>query len=1161
MKKKLRIFRLPGRRNEGVLMIVFLLAGLNAFTLQASDSSTRKITLMKENVSVIVVFSEIEKQSGYKFFYNDNQIDATQKVSLRLEKATLKTALDILFKDTDIRYKLVDDYIVLTSRKASSDISPLGVGPMPTNDLLGSNRTPEFKPILRPKSKGIAVLQITGKVKDDAGQSLPGVNVLVKGTTNGTTSDADGAYSLEVADASATIIFSFIGFLTQEVPLNGRTVLDVTMVPDVQTLSEVVVVGYGEQKKATLSGAVAVVSGAEVMTSPATNLSNTLAGRMPGLFVITRSSEPGADDAILRVRGVSTFGNNNPLVVVDGIPNRSLSRIDPSTVESISVLKDASAAIYGAQAANGVILITTKKGKVGKPTVTASFNQGYGRPTQTPEMANATQYATMLNEISIDNGNAPVYTDQELEKFSTGEDPWRYPNTDWFKEVLRPWSGQNYFNLSIGGGSESMRYFIAGSRRAQEGFYYNSGTKYNQYDFRTNLDGDIGKYISIGLGLLGRYEDRNFPSRSVNDIFRSIARGKPNLPAYWPNGLPGPDIEYGDNPVVISTKATGYDQAETLVLNTNFKLNIKIPWVKGLSVTGNAAIDEGFVFRKIWNTPWYLYTWDGSTLDSNGEPVLLKSKKGFDAPRLEERNGHGGNTLINGLINYQTTIADAHNLTLLVGVEKITGDTLSSNASRRNFVSPSVDQLFAGAQDAFLSNNGTASSRARLNYFGRVNYTFKDKFLAEFVWRYQGSYIFEESSRYGFFPGVSLGYVISQENFWKSNLAFVDYFKIRASWGQTGNDLIAPYQYLTVFKSPTFLNSPTGSQLAFNDGEKLNLALIEDVLANQNTSWEVATQRNIGFDADLLDSKISITADYFSNLRDDILWQRNASVPSSAGVTLPRENIGKTENKGFDFSINYRNTAGKFSYQVGLNGGYAKNKIVFWDEAPGDPDYKRSTGKPIGANSYYQAIGIFQTADEVNNYPHFNGARPGDIIFADVNGDLVIDANDQVRSNKTNIPKWTGGLTLGLKYGGFDLSVLVYGASGAETYVLTESGTIGNYLKSFVDSHWSTENPSTTNPRAFERQNQYWASQLNTHWLRSTDYIRLKNIELGYAIPSNIIGKVKMQNARIYVNAFNFLTYSPDMKDFDPEMTQNPGSAGNTYPIQKIINVGVSLTF
>jgi TonB-linked SusC/RagA family outer membrane protein len=706
-----------------------------------------------------------------------------------------------------------------------------------------------------------------------------------------------------------------------------------------------------------------------------------------------------------------------------------------------------------------------------------------------------------------------------------------------------------------------MRYFIAGSKRSQEGFYYNSGTKYNQYDFRTNLDGDLGKYINIGLGILGRYEDRNFPSRSVADIFRSVARGKPTLPAYWPNGLPGPDIEYGDNPVVISTRATGYDQAKTLVLNTNFKLDIKIPWVKGLSVTGNAAIDKGYVFRKIWNTPWFLYTWDGLTLDPNGNPSLLKSKKGFDAPRLEQRFGDGGSTLINGLINYQTTIADNHNLTLLVGVEKITGDTLSFTASRRNFVSPSVDQLFAGAQDNFLANNGTGSNRARLNYFGRVNYTFKEKFLAEFVWRYQGSYIFEESSRYGFFPGVSLGYVISQENFWKSNLAFVEYFKIRASWGQTGNDLIAPYQFLTVFKSPTFLNNPTGSQLSFNDGERLNLALAEDVLSNQNTSWEVATQRNIGIDADLLDSKISITADYFSNLRDDILWQRNASVPNSAGVTLPRENIGKTENKGFDFSINYRNTAGKFSYQVGLNGGYSKNKIVFWDEAPGAPDYQRSTGAPIGAQIYYQAIGIFQTVDEVNNYPHFNGARPGDIIFADVNEDGVINGDDRVRSQKTNIPKWQGGLTATLKFGGFDLSILIQGAAGAETYVFTESGTIGNYLKSFVDNHWTAENPSTTTPRAYERANQYWASQQNTHWLRNTNYVRLKNIELGYSIPSNILGKVKMQNARIYVNAFNLLTHSPDMKDFDPEMTQTPGAAGATYPIQKIINMGISLTF
>jgi TonB-dependent starch-binding outer membrane protein SusC len=996
---------------------------------------------------------------------------------------------------------------------------------------------------------------IKGIIKDDAGAPVPGANIIIKGTTSGTTSDANGEFSIN-ASASDILVVSFIGYKTQEIVAGNQTTVNITMETDLRSLGEVVVVGYGEQKRATLSGSVAQVSGTEIIKSPAINVSNSLAGRMPGLTAINQSSEPGDDDAILRIRGVGTFGNANPLIVVDGIPNRSLNRIDPATIENISVLKDASAAIYGAQAANGVILITTKRGKAGKPSVTASFNQGWGRPTRVPEMADAAEYVTLLNEISEYNGNAPLYTTDEIEKFKDGSDPWRYPNTDWFKETLKPWSGQSYKNVSLNGGSEAMRYFVSASHRTQDGFYYNSGTKYNQFDFRTNLDGDIGKYVTVGLGLMGRMEDRNYPMRDAGSIFRMVMRGKPNLPAYWPNGLPGPDIEYGDNPVVVSTKQTGYDHNKTYALNTNFKLTVKIPWIEGLTITGNAAIDKGYNFRKRWATPWYLYTWDGQTVDGNGDPVVTKSKKGFDSPRLNQEFGDNQNTLLNTLINYQTTVADAHSINFLVGAERIKGHTEFFEAARRNFPSTSLDQLFAGALDQFLSNYGTAENNARLNYFGRVNYSFKDKYLAEFVWRYQGSYIFEESSRFGFFPGISLGYVISEEDFWKTNVNVMNYLKIRASWGQTGNDLINPYQFLAVYNVPrSYWNS---DPLSFNDGTKLNLALAESVLSNRNTSWEVATQRNIGIDAELFNSKISIVADYFSNLRDDILWWRNASVPATAGVTLPQENIGKTKNNGFDFGINYRNTAGDFSYEIGVNGGYAKNEITFWDEAPGAPAYQRSTGAPINASVYYQAIGVFKDEADLNNYPHFGNARPGDVIFADTNDDGTIDANDMVRSDKTNIPRLTGGINFGLKYKGFDFTALLQGAAGAQTYIQTESGTIGNFLKSFYDERWTEAKPSSSTPRTFDRGAEYWASLANTYWLHKTDYLRLKNIEVGYSLPVNLLSKAYLQNVRVYVNAYNLLTYSPDMEDFDPEI--GTGS-GQDYPLQKIINVGVSLTF
>ena len=346
--------------------------------------------------------------------------------------------------------------------------------------------------------------------------------------------------------------------------------------------------------------------------------------------------------------------------------------------------------------------------------------------------------------------------------------------------------------------------------------------------------------------------------------------------------------------------------------------------------------------------------------------------------------------------------------------------------------------------------------------------------------------------------------------------------------------------------------------LSFNDGTALRLALQESVLSNKNTTWEVATQRNIGIDMDLFGSKVSVIADYFSNLRDDILWKRNASVPASAGVTLPRENIGKTKNNGFDFSIDYRNNVGDISFNIGLNGGYAKSEILFWDEAPGAPEYQRSTGAPINAKTYYNAIGIFRDQNHVDSYPHLSNARPGDVIFEDVNADGAIDAKDMVRSDKTNIPRWTGGLNLGLRFKGFDFSALVQAAAGAQIYIQTESGTIGNFLNSFYETRWTEANPSSTTPRTFDRGAEYWASLQNTYWLHETDYVRLKNVELGYSLPSTLLSRARIQGLRIYVNAYNLLTHSPDMEDFDPEM---PEGNGQEYPLQKIINTGISLTF
>jgi TonB-dependent starch-binding outer membrane protein SusC len=993
------------------------------------------------------------------------------------------------------------------------------------------------------------LIKVSGSITDaSSNQAMIGVNVTVKGTTIGGISDVNGKFSVNVPNANATLVFSFIGYVTQEIPLAGQTTLNVALVAEVSQLSEVVVVGYGTQKKVTATGSVTTTKGEDILKSPSTNVSNNLAGRMPGLTAVSRSGEPGADDAILRIRGTNTLGDNSPLIVVDGVANRGLNRLNPNDIESITVLKDASAAIYGSQAANGVILVTTKRGAIGKPKITIGINAGVNQPTKIPQMANAAQYATMLNEIAYyatpSKGRNQAFSADDITKFGDGSDPWGHPNTDWFKAVFKPWAGQNQQSASISGGTDNMKYFLSLGARYENGIYRNSATNYKQYDFRTNIDGKVTKNISIAFDVSGRQEVRDYPTRSAGSIFRMLMRGKPNMPAYWPDGTPGPDIEYGDNPYVTTTSATGYDLSKWYVLESNLRTTINIPWISGLTVTANASFDKAFLFHKKFETPWYLYTWDG-----NAEHTTIKGKRGLDAPQLSEDMSDGLNLNVNGYATYEKTIAGQHNIKVMVGTERRSGKTDIFNAFRKNYISSAVDQLFAGASDQYMSNSGSASQNAYMSYFGRVNYDLSRKYMFEFVWRYDGSYKFPQNKRFGFFPGISAGWRISEEDFWKNSLSFFNDFKIRGSWGQTGNDRIDEYQYLSTY------GYLSGKTYVFNGVD--NKLLNETKIPNPNVTWEVANQANIGFDAFLLNNKISISADYFNNVRSHILIAQNASVPGSSGLAgmLPDVNIGKVKNEGFEGVIGYHGQAGEIQYDLSVNGSYSKNKIIFWDETPGIPVYQQSTGRPTGSSLYYQSIGIFKDQAAIDAYPHWAGAQPGDVIFKDVNNDGKIDGLDRVMNDKNNMPRFIAGATVAVRFKGFDLTVLLQGATGAQVYLGVESGDIGNYYKLFVDNRWTPENTTASYPRAWNRDNEYWRSQGNTFWLLNMNYLRLKNLELGYTLPSSINKAIGIEGLRFYVNGNNLLTFAKE-KFIDPELL-----AGTDYPLQRIVTGGLTLTF
>ncbi|SDC94637.1 TonB-linked outer membrane protein, SusC/RagA family [Algoriphagus faecimaris] len=1007
---------------------------------------------------------------------------------------------------------------------------------------------------------------------------LPGVSVLVKGTTTGTVTDIDGKFTISVSSADAVLVLSFIGFATTEVPVGNQNNFEITLNPDTQSLEEVVIVGYGEQKKETVTGSVASVKGKELAKSPTLNLTNSLAGRMAGVVAVNRSGEPGYDGSGIRIRGSNTLGNNDALIVIDGIPARSggLDRINPNDIESISVLKDASAAIYGARAANGVILVTTKRGLEGKPELTFQVNQGFAQPTVIPELANAAQYAEMLNDLDIyglpvgewaaanqayqstgeytrPNGqvrNAP-YTPEDLELYRNGSDPWGHPNTDWYRETLKTWSPQSRYNLQLVGGSENVKYLTSLGYQNQDAYYKNSATGFKQYDFRINLDAKINDYINVTLGVLGREEFRFFPTRGAGSIFRMQMRGKPNQPAYWPNGLPGPDIENGENPVVITTNQTGYDHDTRDYFQSNGSIVFKVPGVEGLKITGTASVDKTMRNLKRWEIPWTLYEMGNGFEDDGVTPKLVASQRGPAEPRLRQENINQLNILVGTVATYDKVIADKHTINVLAGFNKETVEGNNFNAFRRYFISTAIDQMFAGG-DLEKNNGGGAFEQARMNYFGRMAYNYNEKYLAEFLWRYDGSYIFPRETRFGFFPGIMLGWVVSEENFWKNGIGEkFDFFKLRGSWGQMGNDQVPGYQFLSTYGFSSYITGGVETKTLF-----------ETRVPNRGITWEVANNSNLGFEGQLLQGKIFFEFDLFYNKRTNILWQKNASIPQSTGISLPQENIGEVENKGFDLNLGTRGNVGQLQYSFSVNGGYAKNQILFWDEAPGAPDWQRSTGKPMNTFLVYQYDGVFRDQEEINSNPLdysalTNNLRPGDMKYVDYDGDGKITPDDRVRMDNNNIPLFQGGVNINASWKNLDIAILFQGALGARQYVSAgESGNIGNFLLDIYENRWTIDNPSSVHPRIANRSDQYYSNG-NTYWFRKTDYIRLKNVEIGYNMPQHISKRVGVNNLRFYVNGLNLLTWDK-LGVYDPE---SDNSTGQYYPQARIISTGLSVTF
>ncbi|MBY5959650.1 TonB-dependent receptor [Membranicola marinus] len=1003
---------------------------------------------------------------------------------------------------------------------------------------------------------------IQGTVVDQEGEPLIGVNIQIKGSNKGTATDVKGHFALEDIDENAVLVVSYIGYQTQEVPIAGKSTLNITLISDTQLLDEVVVVGYGTQKKVNVIGSVTSIDEKEITASPISKLSNALAGRLPGAIFMQDGGEPGNDEASILIRGNSTLGSNSPLVVVDGIPGRDINSLHPNDIESISVLKDASAAIYGARAANGVILVTTKRGTYNvKPKLTYGYFEGVLSPTMLPELTDAPTYAQMIRENQsyrgVDESNM-LYSEEDIEKFRSGNYPWTHPNTDWYDMALKDFSSTRHHDLSISGGSESISYFASFGKQFDDGIYTNSLTSYDRYNVRANLDFKLNDYITIGLDISGIQENSIYPTKSASAIFRSLRRSYPTQAALFPNGLPGPDIEFGDQPMVSASDATGFDDRKEYRSNNVFSANIKIPWIEGLSASGYFAYDTYNRKRKLFQKPWTLYSFDkdsyladGNTGIEDGSDYLVGTKRGFSEPRVTNYSNNNIAKTFNLKVDYNTTLAQNHNLSAFVAYEQYEGNSGGFTAYRRYFVSDRLPYLFAGGDEG-KDNDESVGIGARQNYFGRVSYNFKETYLFQFSYRRDGSLNFsKEAGRWGNFPSVLVGWRPSQEAWWQNNIQFVNYFKLKASWGQLGNDIVSPFQYLTRYGFTTGV--PLGASKGYVQG------LEQRGFPNPNITWEVANVYNFGWESQFLNSRIGFDTDFFFERRNNILVKRNRSVPEFTGISLPDENYGIVENYGFEFQLHYNKPQGIFNYFISANMAYAKNKIVEFDEPARSVPWQVRTGLPQGTQLLYHSIGIFRDEEQVNSLPHVTGAKPGDIIIEDVDGDGEITSDDRKLFPLTTIPKLTFGLNLNFSYKNWELRGLVQGHGRALRYIYDDSraGSAGNYFQYDAEDRWTPTNKDASKPRAYEWTEEYWRdSHITDYHYTDISYARLKNLQLSYQLPEALISKVGLKETRLYVSGQNlWLIYSGN-KIMDPEA----GGMG-AYPIMKVLSLGGQITF
>ncbi|MEC5144000.1 TonB-dependent receptor [Chitinophaga sp. 212800010-3] len=1111
-----------------LLCSVQLLLATSAYSQQYED---RKISLDFSKASLKTILNAIEKKADVVIMFEATDAIKKEKASIAVTGATVSAVLNQLLHPRGLQWDIRGNIIRLYSAKKADQ------------------RATEPSPAQSSSNSSVSTDRISGRVTDSTGLPLVGVNVRIKGMSKGTITDGQGNFRLEVP-GDATLVFSYVGYHEQEVTINGKQTINITLVPSTGGLNEVVVVGYGTQKKADVTGSVATINADNLAKVPVSSVTNALVGKLPGLVAIQSSGQPGMDASSLNVRG---FGN--ALIIVDGVES-NFRNIDASEIESVSILKDGAASIYGARAGNGVILVTTKRGVEGKPTVSFNGTATLQRPTYFQKMLSSGEYTTLASETYLQSGqpaNAVPYTQEQIKKYYEAKEPGYY-NTDWSKQILRSWAPMQNYNLSVRGGNKNIRYYTFLGTMQQGSFWKKNGGDYKRYNFQTNVDANILDNLTVGVtvsNIIDNINSTNRPQNGGGYLFADLYNNKPMYPASLPDPtkIPFSGSATGGALVQSNRELGGYsdDHFQTFTQSVNINYNFKK--LKGLSLKAFGNYTRINDNQKSYARPVDLWTYNVDT-----KQYSLAAQYNSNTQLNQQKSE---TTTLTGQfsINYNNTFNSVHTISAMALYEAYSYSYDYISAGRANFTFPSLDQMFAGDVNT-ESNNGGASQTGRSSYVGRINYGYANKYLAQFILRADASAKFPPGSRWGYFPSASLGWRMGQENFLK-HVYNLDELKLRASYGASGYDGVGDFQYLSGY-------GPTLMPALFGGVPVMGIASLG--MPNPNLSWERISIYNAGIEYSFFKRKLYGELDVFYRKRNGIPARRTTSLPSTFGADLPLENLNSMSNRGFELSVGTSGKSGDWKWDVSGNISWQRAKWGHVEEVDyTDPDSKRInqlSGQWVDRTFGYKSAGLFTSQDQIDHlgiqYPGNPVLHPGDVKYVDVNKDGILDWKDQVEIGKGQIPEYMAGLNINVTYKDFDLSALIQGAFGYYKNV-----NLGAYTKTYFDNRWTeaNNNPNALIPRLGGAGTNGLLSDRN---FIKADYARLKSIALGYNLPKSVIQTIGFQHARVYVGATNIFTLSKLNKyDVDPESpfsVQDGQPTTSYYPQQKTIMLGVNIS-